>query len=39
MVILIPIEQSDFEAFKEYGCNDYAQEKIISGNWRPEEAL
>ena len=39
MVALVPIEQREFEAFLEKEIHDYAQEKIISGNWLAEEAL
>lgn len=39
MVALVPIEQREFEVFLENEINDYAQEKVISGNWLAEEAL
>jgi ribosomal protein S18 acetylase RimI-like enzyme len=39
MVALVPIEQRDFDVFLENEIHDYAQEKIISGNWLAEEAL
>lgn len=39
MVALARIEQRDFEEFLEKAIHDYAQEKIISGNWMADEAL
>jgi len=39
MVALVPIEQREFEEFLEKEIHDYAQEKIISGNWLAEEAI
>lgn len=39
MVILIPIEQADFEIFLEQEIVEYAQDKVKSGNWLAEEAL
>ncbi len=39
MVALVPIDQRGFEEFLEKEIHDYAQEKIISGNWLAEEAL
>jgi len=39
MIKLIPIEQKDFDTFLEHQIADYAQEKVKSGNWLPEQAL
>ena len=39
MIKLLPIEQHDFDAFLEREIFDYAQDKIKSGNWLPEQAM
>ena len=39
MITLIPIEQNDFDAFLEREIFDYAQDKIKSSNWLPEQAM
>ena len=39
MITLIPIEQNDFDVFLEREISDYAQDKIKSGNWLPEQAM
>ena len=39
MVILIPMEQAEFEAYLEEDIQRYAQEHVRVGNWKPSEAL
>ncbi len=39
MVTLVPITQTVFDAFLMRSIRDYADDKVRSGNWRPDEAL
>lgn len=39
MIKLIPISQPDFDSFLERDISTYAEQKVRSGNWQPEEAL
>lgn len=36
---LEPMPEKDFDAYLESDIRDYAEDKIKSGNWAPEEAL
>jgi ribosomal protein S18 acetylase RimI-like enzyme len=39
MITLLPIEQADYDIFLEQEIVGYAEDKVKSGNWQPEEAL
>ena len=39
MITLIPMDPSDFDAYLALSIVEYADDKIRSGNWHPEEAL
>jgi RimJ/RimL family protein N-acetyltransferase len=39
MVNLIPMTAADFQAYLEDDIEQYAQEHVRAGNWRPSEAL
>jgi ribosomal protein S18 acetylase RimI-like enzyme len=39
MVKLIPMDQSDFEAYCEHSIREYAAEHVKTGNWKESEAL
>lgn len=39
MVKLMPLELHDFDVFVTDASKEYAQDKIKSGNWQPEEAI
>ena len=38
MIKLVPITEDSFRKFLESETKNYAEEKVKSGNWRPEEA-
>ena len=39
MVRLVPMSQTEFEAYLESSVQDYAQEHVRTGNWSAEKAL
>jgi ribosomal protein S18 acetylase RimI-like enzyme len=39
MVELVPMEQEDFETYRERNIREYAAEHVKNGDWLPEEAL
>jgi ribosomal protein S18 acetylase RimI-like enzyme len=39
MITLAPITIPDYETFLKQSIRDYADDKVHSGNWKPEEAL
>lgn len=39
MITIAPITMPDYEAFLKQSIRNYAEDKVHSGNWMPEEAL
>ncbi len=39
MVRLVPMSNSEYEAYLAFAVRDYADEKVAAGNWQPAEAL
>jgi hypothetical protein len=39
MVRLLPMSQTEFEAYLESSVQEYAQKHVRAGNWRAEMAL
>lgn len=39
MVKLVPMQQEEFEPYLERDIQEYAEEHVRNGNWKPEEAL
>lgn len=39
MVRLVPMTESEFQAYRKFAVEDYAQEHVRAGNWHPSEAL
>ena len=39
MVRLIPMKEEEFQDYAKNSASEYAQDKVASGNWHPDEAL
>jgi ribosomal protein S18 acetylase RimI-like enzyme len=39
MVQLIPMSESEYQAYSQNAAEEYAREKTAAGNWHPDEAL
>lgn len=38
MVQLVPMTKAEYQAFRSRSVREYAEEKIVSGAWKPEDA-
>lgn len=39
LITLQPMNQEEFKQYIRYAIDDYAKDKIASGNWREDEAI
>ncbi len=39
MVRLVPMNETEYQAFLDISVSEYADDKVKAGNWQPEEAL
>ena len=38
-VKLVPVDEEEFRRYMEFSVKNYAEEKVKSGNWQPEDAM